>query len=1152
MDLGTRSPRRAPIFLDETGRRWRRLRRVALVVGVITSVVAAITLTMVIIPPLLPEIPLTGEPFARSPRLATSKIERELLSKKLQLYFTLRKNRVPGVRANVLPVRGRTVPGRVRAPGAPIVAGFYVTWDDNSLDALLHHADDLDWVVCECAWLGPNGNGLRMRVDRRVAVTIASAVPDPKLRPQIFIMVSNFDSAAKRWDAAGLRHLLSDPASRALALQQLTDSVSYYGMGGVTIDFEEEPQDLTESIASFATDLRRRLAPMGKLVTQAASVNDSDHQLSRFAAVNDYLFLMLYDEHFGKTGDPGPIASQQWFVERMKHMLRFVPAQKAIPIVGAYGYDWNDGDSTTNGQQLTFQEIMSSVRKADKKVLHFDSTTLNPYATWTDRDSTDHLAWYLDAITAYNQTLAAQALGTAGMGIWRMGSEDPAIWRVLGKAGIDSSAALLSVIPPGYDAEMEGNGEILDLFASPDSGNRTVRIDPTTHLVVDEVIHKVGTPYIVNRYGSSDPHLIALTFDDGPDGQWTPMILDTLKSRGVTATFFLIGENAERHLPLLRRIVNEGHLIGNHTFLHPNLAFTSDKRTKLELDATERLFEAVLGRRTAFFRPPYFGDAEPTTLDELVPAQVAKERGYLIIGLHIDAEDWQSPGVKTIIDTVLAQRTRGNVVLLHDGGGDRSQTVAALGPLIDRLRAVGDTVVPLSQLIGLTRDQAMPGLPPRNRLARAGELIGWGTLSVVQWLLYWFFFLAIFLGFARLVFMTVLAIIQHVKNHQNRDAPITFAPSVSVIVPAFREEKVVLRTIETLIAQEYPGDLEVVVVDDGSPDKTYEVAQAAYGKHPRVRVYRKPNGGKASALNFGLGYASGEIVICLDADTLFAPDTVAELVEPLHDPKVGAVAGNAKVGNRINLVTRWQAIEYVTSQNLDRRAFSLLNCITVVPGAVGAWRKSLVQKAGGFSEDTLAEDQDLTLSIRRRGFSIAYADEAIGYTEAPDSLGGLAKQRFRWSFGTLQCLWKHRRTFFHPRYGSLGFVGLPNVLLFQIIYPFLSPIADLMFVLSLWSAWAIREAHGATYAMTSVEQVLTYYAVFLIVDWLASILAFTLEPDEDKWLTWLIFLQRFAYRQVMYWVVVRSVFAALRGRLVGWGKLERKATVELETATSRT
>ncbi len=242
-------------------------------------------------------------------------------------------------------------------------------------------------------------------------------------------------------------------------------------------------------------------------------------------------------------------------------------------------------------------------------------------------------------------------------------------------------------------------------------------------------------------------------------------------------------------------------------------------------------------------------------------------------------------------------------------------------------------------------------------------------------------------------------------------------------------------------------------------------------------------------------------------------------------------------------MTRWQAVEYVTSQNLDRRAFSLLNCITVVPGAVGAWRKSLVEEVGGFSEDTLAEDQDLTLSIRRRGYSIAYADEAVGYTEAPDSLGTLAKQRFRWSFGTLQCVWKHKRVFFHPRYGSLGFVAMPNVLIFQLFFPFVSPIADLMFLWSLVSVWLVRQQHGATYALTSLEQVLTYYAVFLLVDWLAAIVAFFLEPGEDRSLSWLIFLQRFAYRQVMYWVVVRSVVAALRGRVVGWGKLERKASV---------
>jgi peptidoglycan-N-acetylglucosamine deacetylase len=272
-------------------------------------------------------------------------------------------------------------------------------------------------------------------------------------------------------------------------------------------------------------------------------------------------------------------------------------------------------------------------------------------------------------------------------------------------------------------------------------------------------------------------------------------------------------------------------------------------------------------------------------------------------------------------------------------------------------------------------------------------------------------------------------------------------------------------------------------------------------------------------------------------------------VAPMADARVGAVAGNAKVGNRVNIVTQWQAVEYVTSQNTDRRAFSLLDCITVVPGAVGAWRRALVREAGGFSDDTLAEDQDLTLEIRRRGHSIAYADQAIAYTEAPDTLRGLAKQRFRWSFGTLQCMWKHRDALFRPRYGTLGLVAMPNVWLFQLVFAALSPVADLMFVLSLASIALARMEHGDTFALLNLEKVLTFYAVFLVVDWLTAMIAFLMEPAEDRRLTWLILIQRFAYRQVMYWVVLRSFAAALRGRVVGWGSLERKATVTLPART---
>jgi cellulose synthase/poly-beta-1,6-N-acetylglucosamine synthase-like glycosyltransferase/peptidoglycan/xylan/chitin deacetylase (PgdA/CDA1 family) len=672
-------------------------------------------------------------------------------------------------------------------------------------------------------------------------------------------------------------------------------------------------------------------------------------------------------------------------------------------------------------------------------------------------------------------------------------------------------------------------------------------------------------PYTVRRSGNL-AHRVALTFDDGPDSRWTPRILDTLRVRHAPATFFLIGRNIETNIALTRRIAAEGHEVGNHTFTHPNLALTSPLVTRLELDATERIIEAVLDRRTAFFRPPYFGDAEPTTADELIPVGIASTLGYVTAGLHVDSEDWQQPVPAQIVDNVLEGRRAalecsdslhrklsvvlergcsGSVVLMHDGGGNRAGTLAALGPLIDSLRAEGDTLVLLSGLAGMSHEAAMPPLPPSGAAVRFGELVVFGALGTLEWILYWLFLSAVVLGTARLIVIVFLAAIQRMLSHLSRGNAPAFTPSVSVVVPAFCEEKVIVQTIESLLRQEYGGSIEVVVVDDGSPDATHERAHMTYGGDARVAIYRKPNGGKASALNYGIARAHGEIIVGLDADTVFHADTIARLVQPLMDPEVGAVAGNAKVGNRLNIVTRWQALEYITSQNLDRRAFSLLDCITVVPGAVGAWRRELVERLGGFTDDTLAEDQDLTLNVRRAGYRVAYADDAIALTEAPDTLRGLANQRFRWSFGTLQCMWKHRRVFMRRRYGTLGWVAMPNVWLFQLLFPAVSPIADLMFVYSLFSVWLVRQQHGATYAMVNLRHVLMYYGVFLLVDWAAAVIAFFMEPGEDRRLTWLVFLQRFAYRQVMYLVVVRSFRAAIRGRVVGWGKLERKATVEL-------
>jgi cellulose synthase/poly-beta-1,6-N-acetylglucosamine synthase-like glycosyltransferase len=264
---------------------------------------------------------------------------------------------------------------------------------------------------------------------------------------------------------------------------------------------------------------------------------------------------------------------------------------------------------------------------------------------------------------------------------------------------------------------------------------------------------------------------------------------------------------------------------------------------------------------------------------------------------------------------------------------------------------------------------------------------------------------------------------------------------VSIIVPSYNEEQVIENTIRSLLCSDYPH-FEIIIVDDGSSDRTSDIVNEKFGGEPLVQLFTVANAGKAAALNFGLRRAQGDVIVALDADTQFPPETIRALARRFVDPRIGAVAGNAKVGNRINIVTRWQALEYITSQNMDRRAFASLNCITVVPGAVGAWRRELIEQCGGFSNDTLAEDQDLTLLIRKLGYKIGYEEAAIAWTEAPDGVRTLARQRFRWAYGTLQCLWKHRDALFRPRYGTLGLVGMPNVWIFQVLFPLISPIMD--------------------------------------------------------------------------------------------------------------
>lgn len=1018
-----------------------------------------------------------------------------------------------------------------RGADNPIVSAFYVPWDDGSRASLQRNVKQLDWVIPGLSTVtGPN-HDFRYRHDPIFTRIVNSQMQRPKVLP----MLQN--AADGGWDGKGAAAMFADPAARKKVLDQTAQMLAAEHAAGVVFDFEDLPANAHRNYQRFLSEARARFNPQGLLVTATVPVGDPDWNLAAYARVADRLFVMNYDEHY-MGGEPGPIASQPWFVEQLRASVKAIGPAKAIMAIGSYAYDWHG-----EVDALSVEEAWLAAHDSDAAI-KFDQASGNATFSYEEGGVAHHV-WILDAASAWNQLRATHMAGAGGISLWRLGSEDPGIWPVLASYGKAQVPNISDVVPVG-NVDVEGNGEILHIDSVPTDGKRAITVDPRG-LISDEVFSKLPTPYVVRRTGYI-PGKIALTFDDGPDADWTPKILDILKQKGVPGTFFVIGENAMAHPALLNRIIDEGNEVGSHSYTHPNLALESARGTRIELNATQRLIQAYTGRSVRLFRAPYFGDAEPTTADELVPAWLAQQAGYVNVGLHVDSEDWQRPGVDAIINNAVSgveagdEERSGQIVLLHDGGGDRSETIDALPKIIDQLKARGYQFVTVSELAGLTPQQAMPPVAGADLVAVRADVGIFLVIAGLLWLLKWLFFVAITLGIGRAVLIAALAVRSNAKA--NRPVPPAIDPDrfVSVIIPAFNEARVIEASVNRVLAST-EVKLEVVVVDDGSTDGTSEIVANAFSADPRVRLLTLQNGGKAHALNQALKLANGGIIVALDADTQFEPETIARLARWFADERIGAVAGNAKVGNRINLATRWQSVEYVTAQNLERRALDRFDAITVVPGAVGAWRRKALDDVGGYPVDTLAEDQDLTIAIQRKGWLVSYDVDAVAWTEAPETLRALAKQRFRWAFGTLQCLWKHRSILRTGKPAGLALVGIPQAWLFQIIFALISPVIDLALVTSAISTAIKVNQHGWAQTHSDLLRMAVYWLAFTAIDVVCGWIAYRLEPREKRFPVGLLLAQRFVYRQLMYSVVIRAVGAAMSGPWVGWGKLERSGKV---------
>ncbi len=620
---------------------------------------------------------------------------------------------------------------------------------------------------------------------------------------------------------------------------------------------------------------------------------------------------------------------------------------------------------------------------------------------------------------------------------------------------------------------------------------------------------------------------IALTFDDGPDPRWTPQVVSVLRQFRVPGTFFMIGSQAAHHPDLVRLVEAYGGEIGDHTFTHTALSNGPVWQRRAQIEFTEAVLLGITGHYPRFIRPPYSATPDAvTSAGERDLAQLAGRR-YLIALADYDSEDWTRPGVSKIVANATPRAGRGGIIMFHDGGGNRSETVAALRILIPRLRSAGYRFVAVRSLLGMSAAEAEPKASAWQYTRALAFL--W-AVRMAFWLTGVLGLVIVTVGVlvaVRLVILLPNALL-HARRARPRPAP-SYWPSVAVIVPAFNEEVGIGRTVGSLAASAYPH-LEILVVDDGSTDRTARIVEDL--DLAQVELVRRPNGGKAAALTTGIHHADAEVVVMVDGDTIFEADTITRLVQPLSDPRVAAVSGNTKVGNRSRLLGRWQHIEYVMGFNLDRRLYEILQSTPTVPGAIGAFRRGVLLELGGVPGQTLAEDTDLTLSIGRLGHRVVYAEDALAWTEAPSTLSGLWRQRYRWSFGTMQAVWKHKRAIVSRdrRQRRIGRLALPYMFFFQILLPIAAPLIDLYAIYGL--------------VFTNPGPVIAFWLAFNAAQLVIATVAFRLDRESMRPL-WALPLQQFIYRQLMYLVIIEATISALIGARASWKHIPRTGDVEI-------
>src|SRR5216110_885910 len=900
------------VFSDPTGKRWPRLRLVLLISGVLFFLGTVLFVQTLFVAPHM-NVPFSLRQLKGQLKALQKKNPAGQLSPGSLLWQKFSAARL-AARNLAAPAPTTSPRPRKKSPDNEVRLAFYTNGDPYSYASLQQHAAQITHLCPE--WMTVmNGMG-DLQIDGDTRLLKLAATKGIALMPLLTNLVGD------TWQPEAIENLAHGPAQRQdRFIQRVLSVLRNAKAAGVVVDWQQIDPAYKKDITGFIDKFADALHDDNKELWLCVQPNQELDYID-FEALGDNVdrfVAMLFDET-SDTDPPGPLASRPWFEGWLRVLLEDTDTKHWIIALGSYGYDWMIGGKKAD--LITFPEVMSRANDAEVETAEVKGPSYSPYFYFQDEDK-EHAVWFLDAVTFLNQLRQVRDQKAGGFALYRLGSEDPAIWDALNVPRdfkLDNpTRQALEVIPSTDTIADVGDGEIVTVDENRMDGTRDLAVDTDGYLTAKYV--KFAEFPTLYHQGAGGEHQIAITFDDGPDPRWTPKILDILKAANVKATFFLVGVNAERYPNLVRRIVNEGHEIGNHTYYHPNLALCWPEHIRVELNATQLLLETITGRATTLFRPPYAADSSPTQLSELTTLKIAEDLNYLIVLESIDPQDWSKPGADVILQRVTQQRRDGSIILLHDAGGDRSQTVEALPRILDWLHTRGDTVVPLSTLLGTTRDALMPVVQNNGQsLTRLVSSTGFRVYHTIEEFLWAFMIVATALVVLRTLIVIWLA-------YRFRRGPRTnFEEPISVMIAAYNEGKVIAETLRTLLATDYKGEIEVVVVDDGSRDATATEVERAANSEPRVRLLRQENRGKAQALQRGLAAVRHGIIVFIDADTQCQRDTLPRLLEPFADARIGAVSGHAKVGNLRTFIARCQALEYTCGFNLDRRAYNRWNC----------------------------------------------------------------------------------------------------------------------------------------------------------------------------------------------------------------------------------